>query len=296
MMQTMVPKGRANYEPNSLADGGEDGGPRETPLGFTSLTRTGERNDPSSKLRVRAETFKDHFTQARLFFRSQAPIEQAHIASAFVFELSKVGVPAIRDRILGNLLNVDESLARRVADGLGAALPVANPAAAPTLDMKPSDALSIVKKGPPPMTGRKVAILLAEGSDGTRIDKLAKQVRQAGGKAFLVAPEVGGIALADGSIRTAHGQLAGSPSVLFDAVALVLSPDAAARLANDSAAVGFVMDAYAHVKTIGADANAQALLDKAGVKPDAGVVSLKAFAAVAPARHWDREPKVRNLA
>ena len=296
MMQTMVPKGRANYEPNSLADGGEDGGPREAPLGFVSVAKSGERNDPLVKLRVRAEAFKDHFTQARLFFRSQAPIEQAHIASAFVFELSKVGVPAIRERILGNLLNVDESLAGRVAEGLGSPLPAANPAAAPTLDMKPSNALSIVKKGPLPMTGRKVAILFAEGSNASTIDKLAKQVRNAGGKAFLVAPKVGGIALTDGSIMTADGQLAGSPSVLFDAVALVLSRDAAAKLANDSAAVGFVMDAYAHVKTIGADANAQALLDKAGVKPDAGVVSLKDFTTVAPARHWDREPKVRNLA
>ena len=296
MMQTMVPKGRANYEPNSLADGGEAGGPRETAAGFTSLSVTGERNDAGSKLRVRSETFKDHFSQARLFFRSQAEIEQAHMASALVFELSKVGVPAIRERVIGNLLNVDVGLATRVADGLGMALPPANPAAAPTIDMKPSDKLSIVKAGPPPLKGRKVAILFADGSDGARVDKLAKQVRKAGGKAFTVAPRVGGVTMADGSVMTADGQLAGSPSVLFDAVALVLSADGAAKLARDSAAVGFVMDAYAHVKTIGADANAQALLDKAGVEPDAGVVSLKAFADVAPARHWEREPRVRDLA
>ena len=296
MMQTMVPKGRANYEPNSLADGGEDGGPRESTLGFASVAGSGERNDPAVKLRVRSETFKDHFSQARLFFRSQVAIEQAHIASALVFELSKVGVPAIRERVIGNLRNVDESLAQRVADGLGMALPAANPAAAPTLDMKPSDALSIVKKGPPPMTGRKIAILFAQGSDGAKIDKLARQIRKAGGKPFLVAPKVGGVTLADGSALAADGQLAGSPSVLFDAVALVLSADGAAMLANDSGAIGFVMDAYAHVKTIGTDANAQPLLDKAGVKPDAGVVSLKDFVSIAPARHWGREPKVRDLA
>ena len=296
MMQTMVPKGRANYEPNSLADGGEAGGPRETAAGFTSLSVTGERNDAGSKLRVRSETFKDHFSQARLFFRSQAEIEQAHMASALVFELSKVGVPAIRERVIGNLRNVDVGLATRVAKGLGMALPAANPAAAPTIEMKPSDRLSIVKAGPPPLKGRKVAILFADGSDGARVDKLARQLRKAGAKAFTVAPKVGGIIMADGSVMTADGQLAGSPSVLFDAVALVLSAEGAAKLAKDSAAVGFVMDAYAHVKTIGADANAQALLDKAGVEPDAGVVSLKAFAEVAPARHWAREAKVRDLA
>ncbi|MEO6247780.1 MAG: catalase [Sphingomicrobium sp.] len=294
MMQTMVPTGRANYEPNSLADGGEPGGPRESAAGFSSLTVTGERNDPDTKLRNRSETFKDHFSQARLFFRSQAPIEQAHIASALVFELSKVGVPAIRKRILGNLLNVDQDLAARVADGLAMKLPKPNPAAAPTLDMPPSDALSMVKAGDPPMTGRKIAILFAEDSDGDEIDKLAKSIRKAGGTPFMVAPKVGGIAVTTG-ILPADGQLAGSPSVLFDAVALVLSDDGAAKLAKDSAAVGFVMDAYAHVKTIGANPGAKALLVRAGVEPDAGVVSLKDFPKVAPRRHWDREPMVRTL-
>jgi hypothetical protein len=203
MMQTMVPKGRANYEPNSLSDSGEAGGPRETVAGFASLSVTGERNDAGSKLRVRSETFKDHFSQARLFFRSQAEIEQAHMASAMVFELSKVGVPAIRERVIGNLLNVDVGLATRVAEGLGMALPAANPAAAPTIDMKPSDRLSIVKAGPPPLKGRKVAILFADGSDGARVEKLAKQVRKAGGKAFTVAPRVGGVTMADGTVMTA---------------------------------------------------------------------------------------------
>jgi len=94
----------------------------------------------------------------------------------------------------------------------------------------------------------------------------------------------------------ADGQLAGSPSVLFDAVALVLAPDAAAKLTMDGAAVQFVMDAFGHVKTIGHDDGAQALLDKAGVEPDAGVVSLEQFVKIAPKRHWDREPKVRTLA
>ncbi len=295
MMQTVVPTGRANYEPNSLGEFGENGGPRESAAGFRSISKNDERNDPGQKLRIRSETFADHYSQARLFFRSQTAIEQAHIASALVFELSKVTIRAIRERILGNLRNVDESLAGRVAAGLGTSLPSANPAAAKTIDMPASDALSIVKAGDPPMTGRKIAILFAEGSDKARIDAVAVAVTKRGGTPFLVAPKVGGIKVKGGTM-TADGQLAGSPSVLFDAVALVLSEDGAAKLANDSAAVGFVMDAYSHVKTIGCDSGAQALLDKAGVVHDAGVVSLTDFAGVAPKRHWDREPKVRDLA
>ena len=295
MMQTMVPKGRANYEPNSLADNGEDGGPRESEQGFRTVAINDERNDGSEKLRVRADTFAHHYSQARLFFRSQTAIEQAHIASAFTFELSKVAPEPVRLRMLGNLRNVDEDLAKRVASGLAMDLPAANKAAKAPVDMKPSDALSIVKQGDPPMTGRKVAILFNEGSDMAAIDKLKGEVEAGGGTAFLVAPKVGGLKVKGGVLK-ADGQLAGSPSVLFDAVALVLAPEAASKLCKEGAAVQFVMDAFGHVKTIGHDAGAQALLDKAGVELDAGVVSLDQFAKVAPKRHWDREPKVRMLA
>jgi catalase len=295
MMQTLVPKGRANYEPNSLAEHGEDGGPRESEQGFRTVAINGERNDPSEKLRVRSETFADHYSQARLFYRSQAPIEQAHIASAFTFELSKVALEPVRLRMLGNLRNVDEDLAKRVAAGLAMELPAANKAAKAPIDMEPSDALSILKQGDPPMTGRKIAILFDEGSDKAAIDSLTSEVEAAGGTVFTVAPKVGGLKLKGGMMK-AHGQLAGSPSVLFDAVAVILSPEAAARLAKDGAAVQFVMDAFGHVKTIGHDAGAKELLDKAGVEADAGIVGLDNFAKIAPKRHWDREPKVRTLA
>ena len=93
---------------------------------------------------------------------------------------------------------------------------------------------------------------------------------------MLIAPKVGGLKVKGGTLK-ADGQLAGSPSVLFDAVALVLAPEAAAKLCKEGAAVQFVMDAFGHVKTIGHDAGAKALLDKAGVEPDAGVVGLEQF-------------------
>ena len=294
LMQTLVPKGRANYEPNSLADIGEDGGPRESEQGFKTVAINDERNDGNEKLRVRSETFADHYSQARLFFRSQTEIEQAHIASAFTFELSKVTMESVRLRMLGNLRNADEDLAKRVAAGLAMDLPAASKTAKATIDMEPSDALSIVKQGDPPMKGRKVGLLFDEGSDKAAIDVLTAAVQKAGGSVFTIAPKVGGLKLKGGTLK-ADGQLAGSPSVLFDALALVLSPEAAAKLTKEGAAVQFVMDAFGHVKTIGHDAGAKALLDKAGVEPDAGVVSLDQFAKVAPKRHWDREPKVRTL-
>ncbi|MBA3677079.1 MAG: catalase [Sphingosinicella sp.] len=295
MMQTMVPKGRANYEPNSLAENGEDGGPRESEQGFATVAINDERNDASEKLRIRPDSFADHYSQARLFYRSQTEIEQAHIASAFVFELSKVDIPAIRSRVVGNLRNVDQDLAKRVAAGLAIDLPAANKAARAPIDMKASDALSIVKQGDVPMIGRKIAILFAEGSDKAEIDRLKGAVEKAGGSVFLVAPKVGGLAVKGGTL-TADGQLAGSPSVLFDAITMVLMPDQVEKLINDSAALGWLMDAYAHCKTIGHCKGSMKLIERLGLAVDAGVVGNDTFTAVAPKRHWDREPKVRMLA
>ncbi|MEJ5978927.1 catalase [Novosphingobium sp. PS1R-30] len=295
-MQTQVPKGRANYEPNSLSEIGEPGGPRECPeTGFTSLTINDERNDGGDKLRIRPELFADHYSHARLFYRSQTEIEQAHIASALTFELSKVALEHVRTRVLSRLRNIDEDLAQRVADGLAMPLPKAAPAAKGPIDMKPSPALSIVGQGQPPLTGRKVGLLFAEGSDKAMIDKLKGEIEKAGGTVFLVAPKIGELKLKGGTLK-ADGQLAGSPSVLFDAIASILMPDQAEQLARDGAAVQWFMDAFGHCKTIGHCPGTQVILDKAGVEPDEGVVPIESFAKIAPARHWDREPKVRMLA
>jgi catalase len=113
----------------------------------------------------------------------------------------------------------------------------------------------------------------------------------------IVAPKVGGAKLSDGSVRKADGQLAGSPSQIFDAVAIVLSDDGCAALLKEAAAVQFVMDAFGHLKAIGHSDAAKPLLDKAGVAPDAGVTGLgKPFVAAAARRFYDREPNVRTLA
>ncbi|WP_295193871.1 catalase [uncultured Brevundimonas sp.] len=296
-MQMAVPKGRANYEPNSLSEAGEDGGPREDPKGGF---RTAPIPVEGEKVRLRAESFADHYSQARLFFRSQTDIEQAHLASAIVFELSKVSLAHVRERVLANLQNVDETLAQRVADGLNLPLPKASDPGVAPIDLDASPALRIVGKYPDTLKGRKVAILVADGSDGAVVDAVKAAVEGDGGSVFIVAPKIGGAKLKDGKTLAADGQLAGSPSVLFDAVAIVLSDHGCAQMLKEGAAVDFAKDAFGHLKAIGHTPEAQPLLDKAGVEPDAGVIDLskdaEAFLAPARTRQWDRERKVRTLA
>jgi len=296
-MQTQVPTGRANYEPNSLAQAGEDGGPRaDAKGGFTSFREPVEKE----KVRLRSETFADHYSQPRLFFASLAAPEQAHLASAIVFELSKVSLEHVRNRVMGNLRNVDEDLAKRVADGLGMALPDKTPAAAEPIDLEPSPAVRLIGKYPDSLKGRKVGVLVTDGADGAVVKAVQDAAKAAGAAVEIIAPKRGGAKLKDGSMLKADHQLAGAPSVLFDAVALVLSADGCQQLLTEGAAVDFAKDAFGHLKAIGHTPEAQPLLDKAGVEADAGVVDLSngadAFIKPAATRQWDREPKVRTLA
>ncbi|SEC28082.1 catalase [Rhodobacter sp. 24-YEA-8] len=291
LMQTAVPQGRANYEPNSLDQAGENPGPRAGTAGFV----TAPQEVAGEKLRIRAESFGDHYSQPRMYWRSMTENEQAHIASAFVFELSKVGLGHVRARILSHLRVIDEDLGTRVADGLGIGLPEpARPFRAP-LDLDPSDALSIQKNWNETLKGRKIGLLIAEGSDKEGIDKLTRAIEAEGGTVFTVAPKVGPLKLKGGSI-TPDGQLAGSPSVLFDAIAMILMPDQAEKLAKDSAAIGFVMDAFAHLKAIGHCKGSAVILTRAGIKDGAGIGPWEDLPDTAKRRYWAREAGLRDLA
>jgi catalase len=282
-----------SYEPNSLSKNS----PRESPAnGFRSVAirETGDKG------RVRPESFADHYSQARQFYQSQTAYEQAHIASALVFELSKVEHLHVREAMVGHIRNIEEDLAQRVADGLGfEALPTAPKPAAPIQKMKPSPALQIIGKMKDTLQGRAIGILIADGSDGALVKKIKKAAIEAGAAVKIVAPKVGGAKLAGGSMMSADGQLAGMPSVLFDAVAIVLSEESAKALSQESAAVDFVRDAFGHLKAIAADEGAKTLLKTANIGKDAGVVSAHdedAFIAAAKTRQWNREKSVRMLA
>ena len=152
------PVGRVNYQPNSF-----DEGPRELPeRGFRSFADVTD----GPKQRLRAESFADHYSQARQFFNSQTTPEQRHIAMALTFELSKVETPAIRERMISHLLNIDEGLAETVADKLGMKeFPKPADAAVPREDLEPSPALSIIENGPGSFAGRKVGVLVSSGAD-----------------------------------------------------------------------------------------------------------------------------------
>jgi len=291
------PVGRANYEPNSW--GAKRGGPREDPVaGF----RSHASEESGATRRVRPESFADHYSQARQFYHSQSEVERAHLGDALVFELSKVETPAIRSRVIASLRNIDGDLARTVAEGLGIeTLPERlEPAAKPRADLADSPALSILKNGPESFAGRKVGALVSDGCDAKTLAMLRRALKKEGAMLELVAPTVEGVADSDGNALEIAQKIDGGPSVLFDAIAILVTEDGARELGAMPPARQFVNDAWAHKKFVARTDAAQPLFDAAGTAEEAGeadgVLTLGAKAKSAQAfvercrelRHWER--------
>lgn len=293
-MRQSNPAGRVAYEPNSL----DPSGPRESAAqGYT----TAPVQEAGPKIRHRSDTFADHYSQARMFWLSMSEPEQRHIVGAFAFELGKVDTIAIRQRMLGHLDVVHPAVGTGVAAALGmeGAAEVITPRRA-VVNLAPSPALSIVKKAAATLVGRKVGVLVTDGSDTHFIGALRAAVVSAGGRLEVVAPRRGGAVAANGQTIPTDHALASGPSVFFDAVVLAPSAAGAAELLGHAAAIDWVRDAYAHLKVIGHTLQAQQLLVRAGVHPDKGVFAISgeadvvAFVEAAKGqRIWARESSVR---
>ena len=302
-----IPRGNVSYEPNSL--GGGCPFQAGAAQGFTSVAARIQAKEDQGKVRAKPELFAEHYHQAALFFNSQSPAEQAHIAAAFRFELSKVTVPAIRQRVVSMLRNVSEPLAAQVADGLNLTpLPDAMPRALgvtvkPEVTRSPSLSL-LARPGDGTIKGRKIALLLADGAVGQSALDIHASLLAAGATPRFVAPRIGPVSTEDGVAIEAEASLENEPGFLFDALMLPDGPAAAAALATNGNTYEFIRDQYRHCKAILALGSGLELLKRAGLSPtlangeaDPGIViaddsasAASAFiASIARHRHPERE-------
>ena len=290
-MAMVNPVGQINYEPNSSS------GPRESPTtGFRSFPA--EESGP--KVRERSASFGDHYSQARQFYASQEPIERDHIVKALIFELSKVQRADIRQRMVSHLPHIDQDLATRVTKGLGlkGKVTAITPNLPPREDLPTSKALSILANPPESFAGRKVGILLTDGFDAAAFASLQAAIEAEGAMVEVIAPTISGALGNDGEMVPADQKIGGGPSVLYDAVAVLVADAAIPALLTNPAAVEFVADAFHHLKVIGYTKAAMPLLQKAGVELDEGCLEAsKADAYVAACRNirvWSRASKIND--
>jgi catalase len=303
----LLNKGSVAYEPNSLASGAEfrvDGGQQ----GFQNAP---EEMDEAPKMRRRSPSFDDHFAQAQLFWNSQTPIERDHIVAAFQFELSKVQVPAIRQRVVDNLAHVDAKLARKVAEPLGIDAPDPKAAAGRAgfretqsqLLVETSPALSMEGNGASIAT-RRVAVLVAPGVEVGALRVIQQALQDGGARCDIVATNLGSVATAAGQQLPVDRTFCTTSSVLYDGV-LIPGGTSAQTLAVLGDALHFVMEAYRHCKTIGVVGEGVQLLRTLGLTAEdaaavPGIVvgrndppsrpqfAQEFLAALGKHRHWSR--------
>jgi len=315
LAQQKIRTGRVNYHPNSLGGGC----PMMAPEKLGAFVHYAEKVD-GHKVRARSDSFKDHYSQATLFWSSLSDPEKAHLVRAARFELGKVESPEIRQRVIDQFSRVDSEFASRVAAGIGASVngakaggaPAAMPKAGRTVAASP--ALSMQNTVKDSIKSRKIAFLVADGADGNEVTLVKAALLAGGAQVDVVAKALGPVTSAEGSAIAVDKSLLTVDSVMYDAVYVPGGKASVASLKTQRAAATFVQEAFRHCKPIGASGDGVDLLTAADVEDialsdaksggdlvaDRGVITArgasalgsftkKLIEAIAQHRHWDRE-------
>ncbi|MEI9918429.1 MAG: catalase [Bacteroidota bacterium] len=272
-MRQTINKGKTSYQPNTIAGGC----PYQAMLADGGFTSHAEKID-AKKVRDRSKSFMDHFSQARLFFNSQAPHEQDHIINALRFELGKLKIAAIRERMVGILSLIDKKLADQVATGLGVKVKsperpinqgtpadVSGKKYEPTevnLAIEKSQALSMAHSPNGDISTRKVAVLVADGFDLTSFLAVKSALEGAGAVIEVIAPLHGMVTASNKTEVPVQHSLLTASSVMYDALYIPGGVTSAKTLANDSDAVHFLNETYRHCKAIALHSDASELVKR----------------------------------
>lgn len=297
--QHTIHKGQASYQPNSI-----DGNwPVETPPaaengGFESYY---ERVS-GQKIRERSESFSDHFSQPRLYYKSLAPHEQKHVVDAYTFELSKVKRKHIRARQVQQILaNIDLDLARQVGANLGIEVPDLS------LDFKPqsvekSAKLSMLAFPPADIQGRKIAVLIHNLVKSDALETIKNWAIKEGAVVHLLAPSLAPVKDHQDKVITADGMQMAEPSIAYDAV-IIPDGDNLNAVIQDGVTRHYVLEAYKHLKPIVLLGNKSDLLEPLNLVADEGTliegefkhISEKLKNLLKAHRVWSREKIAQHV-
>ncbi len=273
-----INKGRVSYSPNSLGGGcpvtaGADMG------GYVHHMEKVEGH----KIRQRSESFSDHFTQATMFWHSLTPPEQQHLVEAAHFELGKVDVMEIRQRMVHEYFNkIDHDLAVRVAKGIGVEPPTES--AAKPVDKRAPEVGVEARRRTDTIKARKIAILAEDGYDHASLMAVKEALEAAGARPEIVSSYQKTLQ-GEGGQTDAKKSFVVTASVIYDALLVAGGRESVEALKQNGDAVGFVNDTFKHCKAIGAIGEGVDLLRSAqvfgvslaepgGLMDDLGVVTL----------------------
>lgn len=284
--QAAIAVGTTAYSPNTLGGG--------CPMmvgkaGYVSVPR--EVSGP--RIRRRAASFGDHYSQATLFWESVSPVERDHIVGAFAFELGKCESDEIRDRMLVNLSNVSSELTEHVALALGKKAPRGRP----VQPAATSPALSMMLLESGPVRGRVVGVYAADGVDAAGLAALRRVLESAGVVVNLIANH-GGELKSTGAPVTVDKTALTTQSVEYDAL-VVAGNSTPQWWAGDSYLTMNLTEAYRHYKPLAAWGSGVEVLESCGISADApGVITAPTSGrslgtrfvdAIGWHRYWERD-------
>ncbi|MDQ1147799.1 catalase [Bacillus sp. SORGH_AS 510] len=277
MHQMAIHRGQTSYHRNAL----NANQPEPVPVEEGGYEHYQEKVD-GRKIRGRSESFLDFYSQAKLFYNSQAPYEQQHIKDAFSFELGKCHSDLVKNNAVALLNRIDRNLAEEVAENIGAILPEEN---LEVKSDKKSPALSMantIKK----TDTRSVAILVTGNPDIDQLTEWIKTLAQHNMNYSIVANKIQPL----NAVLKVTDTFDTVDSSLFDAAILISSE---AKL--PAPALEFAETTYKHFKPLaislsGRNAlnNSRLQVDEAGVF-DLATTDFQSFIdGIAQARFWDR--------
>ncbi|WP_062104883.1 catalase [Bacillus niameyensis] len=277
--------GKVSYHKNSLAGNT----PRPASVAEGGYVHYQEKVE-GKKIRARSESFKDHFSQATLFWNSMSKAEKKHIIEAFSFELGKVKSQSVKQQIVDMFANVSLELAKTFAKSIGAI----SPKSGGSNITKSSPALSQENTKKKPDT-RKVAVIITNGFNGPDIRFILDSLKKTGVQPEVISENLGTIKGSDGTQLKVDHTFLTTHSVLFDAVYIVRGSSVNKRFNKDAGL--FVYEAFSHYKPIGATHEGKKWLETDEMGQGKGVVLdnepqrfvTEFVKAIAGHRHWQRQ-------
>ncbi|MHA6252643.1 catalase [Oceanobacillus sp. CAU 1775] len=285
-MRYRIDVDEVDYHENSLANNTPYTVPPEEG-GYESYPKKVEGH----VIRARSDSFKDYFSQVRIFWNSLTPVEQQHTIEAFSYQLGKVKSESVRQQNVDLIVNVDEELATTIADNIGVAPPSGTHV--PVSTSYPSLSQYSTPKYAATL---KVGVLVGDGFDSNEVMGVLNDLQQNGVFVVVVSDKLGKVKGNNGRELKVNMTFLTASSYLFDSIYVVGGNSKNLTMVKSNI-VDYVHHAYKHYKPIGVASTGQDFVQSAPGNNLAGVVFAannpnfgKDFVtAIAVQRFWDRK-------
>ncbi len=279
--------GQVSYHKNSMA-GNTPSTSKENEGAYVHY----EEKVEGRKIQARSDSFKDHFSQARLFWNSMTSPEKQHIIEAFSFEVGKVKNNDVKQQVVNMFAHVDKNLATIVADAVGVEAPDVDEVS----EVKQASPALSQESTPKLAKTRKIGVLIGNGFIGEEVKRTINALLEEGVVVDIISEKLGhlrgdnelGVEV-DETFLTVH-------PVLYDGLYIV-GGEVGNQKKFENDIVNFINEAYEHYKPIGIATTGKSLFEKSNGQTGPGIVSNsetsnfdKLFIeATAVHRHWDRK-------